>query len=377
MGRHGAKLRRAKSRDSRAAGQRRGKKGRKPRDIVAVDLFCGAGGLTRGLLDAGVQVVAGYDIAEGCRYPYECNNRPAVFKKKSVTNITGEELSSLYRDDCWRVLVGCAPCQPFSRYTQGFNTTSDRKWPLLRHFARLAAALKPHVISMENVSELQRHSVFHEFVNRLKAIGYETNFSVVSCPDYGIPQRRSRLVLFASLLGPICIVPPTHTPDRYPTVRMAIGHLPRLAAGRASSEDALHCSSRLSRLNLRRIRASRPGGTWRDWNPELVAACHRKKKGNTYPSVYGRMAWDSPSPTITTQFFGFGNGRFGHPEQDRAISLREGAALQSFPERYEFAKAGCEYCFKTIGRMIGNAVPVRLGEMIGKTIKLHLEQHGE
>ncbi len=343
--------------------------------IVAVDLFCGVGGLTRGLLDAGIQVVAGYDVAQECCYPYEHNNRPAVFKNKSVSDITDEELSGLYPSDCWRVLVGCAPCQPFSRYTQGIDASSDEKWALLRHFARLAETLKPHVISMENVSELQRHSIFDEFVNRLEAVGYETTVSVVSCPDYGIPQHRSRLVLFASLLGPISIMPPTHAHSQYPTVRMAIGHLPKLKAGKASSADALHRTSKLSPLNLRRIRASRPGGTWRDWDQELVAACHRKKKGKTYRSVYGRMEWDSPSPTITTQFFGFGNGRFGHPEQDRAISLREGALLQTFPAHYEFVKPDATYYMKAIGRLIGNAVPVRLGEVIGKSIGGHLGEY--
>ena len=338
-------------------------------------MFCGVGGLTRGLLDAGIQVVAGYDIAEECQYPFEHNNRPAVFKKQSVSDITGEELSGLYPSDCWRVLVGCAPCQPFSRYTQGIDASSDEKWGLLRHFARLAEALKPHVISMENVSELQRYSIFDEFVNRLEAAGYKTTSSVVSCPDYGIPQHRNRLVLFASLLGPISMPPPTHTPDRYPTVRGTISHLPKLRAGKASATDALHRSSRLSPLNLRRIRASRPGGTWRDWDAELVAPCHRKKEGKTYPSVYGRMAWDSPSPTITTQFFGFGNGRFGHPEQNRAISLREGALLQTFPADYEFVQPDATYYMKAIGRLIGNAVPVRLGEVIGNSIGGHFGEY--
>jgi DNA (cytosine-5)-methyltransferase 1 len=341
---------------------------------VAVDLFCGAGGLTRGLLDAGIRVVAGYDIAEECRYPYEHNNRPAVFKKESVSDITGEQLSALYPQGCWRVLVGCAPCQPFSKYTQGSDAASDEKWGLLHHFARLAEEMKPDVISMENVPELQRHSIFEEFVSRLKALRYQVTSSVVFCPDYGIPQQRSRLVLFASRLGPIDLVPPTHTRDQYPTVRMTIGRLSELGAGEASPEDALHRSSKLSSVNLQRMRASQPGGTWRDWDLELRAACHRKRKGKTYPSVYGRMEWDSPSPTITTQFFGFGNGRFGHPEQDRAISLREGAVLQTFPLDYQFVKTGGQYYLKTIGRLIGNAVPVRLGEIIGRSITLHLSQ---
>ena len=350
------------------------RKGRR-KDIVAVDLFCGAGGLTRGLLDSGIQVVAGYDIAQECQYPYEHNNRPANFKRKSVSDVTVEELSSLYPRDCWRVLVGCAPCQPFSRYTQGLDNASDQKWGLLRHFARLAEGLKPDVISMENVPDLQRHKIFHEFVSRLEAVGYETTSSVVFCPNYGIPQQRSRLVLFASSFGPIPIIPPKQAAGQCPTVRITIGHLPTLEAGRAWPANPLHRSSSLSPMNLRRMRASRPGGTWRDWDRELIAACHRKKKGKTYPSVYGRMEWDSASPTITTQFFGFGNGRFGHPEQDRAISLREGALLQTFSPDYEFVEPGTTYYMKVIGRLIGNAVPVRLGEVIGETIGGHVREY--
>jgi len=127
----------------------------------------------------------------------------------------------------------------------------------------------------------------------------------------------------------------------------------------------------LSPLNLRRIKASRPGGTWRNWPPELQAACHRKTTGATYPSVYGRMEWDRPAPTITTQCFGYGNGRFGHPEQDRAISLREAAMLQTFPEMYAFAPPGASIKFNKMGRLIGNAVPVRLGEVIAQSLIGH------
>ncbi|PIQ84570.1 MAG: DNA (cytosine-5-)-methyltransferase [Candidatus Omnitrophica bacterium CG11_big_fil_rev_8_21_14_0_20_63_9] len=346
-------------------------------NVVAVDLFCGAGGLTHGLLDVGVSVVAGYDIDEACRHPFEHNNPPARFIGRSVSALKGEELARLYPPNSWRVLVGCAPCQPFSRYTQGSSAASDEKWGLLSHFGRLAEESMPDVVSMENVPELERHSVYDEFVCLLSRLGYHVSPHKVYCPDYGIPQHRTRLVLFASRLGPIRIIPPTHQPKRYMTVRRAIGNLKKIDAGGIYSRDPLHRTSRLSDTNRTRIRHSKPGGSWRDWPDELIAKCHRKKKGRTYPSVYGRMRWDEPSPTITTQFYGFGNGRFGHPEQNRAISLREGAILQTFPRDYEFVKPGDEYRFKVIGRLIGNAVPVRLGEVVGKTIKLHLSQHGK
>ena len=350
------------------------------KDVVAVDLFCGAGGLTRGLLDAGIRVAAGYDIDEVCRFPYEHNNAPAKFYNASVTELTGAELAEHYPKGCIRALVGCAPCQTFSKYTQGLSRKEDPKWVLLRQFARLVTQLKPDIVSMENVPELQRYTIFDEFLSTLADEGFhyieDARKRVAYCPDYGVPQHRNRLVIVASRLGPIELVPPTHRPTQYRRTSDVLRELPPLEAGGVCPSDPLHRASRLSPVNLDRIRHSKPGGTWRDWPSDLVAKCHRKASGRTYPSVYGRMEWDEPSPTITTQFYGFGNGRFGHPEQDRGISLREGAILQSFPAGYEFVEPGNEYCFKTIGRMVGNAVPVRLGEIIGESIGIHARDYG-
>ena len=330
-------------------------------------------------MDAAIPVSAGYDVDEACRFPYEHNNRGATFQKVSISELTAKTLAAHYPAGHTRILVGCAPCQTFSKYTQGLDNGDDPKWTLLDEFARLVREAKPDIVSMENVPELQRHDIFDRFLETLADEGFhftgDEEKRVVYCPDYGIPQHRRRLVLVASKLGPIELIPPTHTGIRQRTVRKALKQLAPLQAGESCESDPLHRTSELSPLNLRRIQHSSPGGTWRDWPEELVAACHREKTGQTYPSVYGRMEWDKPSPTITTQFFGFGNGRFGHPEQDRAISLREGATLQSFPKRYQFVEKGGNYCFKTIGRLIGNAVPVRLGEVVGETIKRHLEEH--
>jgi len=340
------------------------------RHISAVDLFCGAGGLTRGLLDSGIKVQAGYDIDSACQHAYAANNNGARFYLKSVSELTRDEVLKHYPKGHVRVLAGCAPCQPFSKYTQGQPNTQSDKWGLLREFGRLVEEVRPEVVSMENVPEMQRHAVFADFVCQLEGLGYEVSHTEAYGPDFGLPQQRKRLVLLASLLGPIGLVYPkqSHTDV---SVRSAIGHLPKLAAGE-SSEDPLHRACRLSPLNLRRIQVSRPGGCWRDWPKRLVARCHQTEMGKNYPSVYGRMEWDAPAPTITTQFFGFGNGRFGHPEQDRAITLREGAILQSFPEGYDFVAPGSKPSFATLGRLIGNAVPVRLGEAIGRSIRLHL-----
>ena len=352
------------------------KGGRKP---IAVDLYCGAGGLTRGLLDAGVEVRAGYDIDEHCRHAYEHNNSPAVFHAKSVADLKAEDVEAHYEEGRTRVLVGCAPCVTFSTYTQGQNRSKDPKWSLLRQFARLVKEVKPEIVSMENVPGLQKTAVFRDFLKVLREEGFHFNDDaekrLVYCPDYGIPQHRTRLVLIASRLGPIDLIEPTHTSVKYRCVKDALKGLPSLEAGEVSPKDSMHRASGLSNLNLRRIRQSKPGGSWRLWPANLVAKCHKKKKGMTYGSVYGRMSWDKPSPTITTQFHGFGNGRFGHPEQDRALSLREGAILQSFPNTYAFAK-DANYSLQAVARMIGNAVPVELGAVIGRSIKLHLAKHG-
>jgi DNA (cytosine-5)-methyltransferase 1 len=340
--------------------------------VSAVDLFCGAGGLTRGLLDSGIKVVAGYDIDPACQYAYEANNKGASFHLQSVADLNSADLEAHYPAGHVRVLVGCAPCQPFSKYTQGCDTSTDAKWGLANEFSRLVSALKPEVVSMENVPEIQRHAVFQQFVERLKHSGYHVSFSEAYGPDYGVPQQRRRLVLLASLLGEIALLKPRQVSNI--TVRSAIAHLPALKAGE-QSDDPMHRACRLSPLNLRRIKASRPGGCWRDWPSDLVANCHRTEMGKNYPSVYGRMEWDAPAPTITTQFFGFGNGRFGHPEQDRAVTLREGAILQSFPPDYCFIPPGSEASFATLGRLIGNAVPVRLGAAIGRSIRAHIKNH--
>ena len=341
--------------------------------IRGVDLFCGAGGLTRGLAGAGIDVGLGIDIDPACEYPYTANNK-ASFLLKSVEEVTSTDISDVFDDAPFRLLAGCAPCQPFSTYSQGWSCPSDERWNLLEQFSRLIGETRPHLVTMENVPRLEREGVFVDFVAVLEEEGFNVFHGIVNCADYGVPQQRQRLVLLASRLDPINIIKPTTAEGHRVTVQDAIGNMSPLKAGEVCEDDPLHQASELSLLNLKRIRASKPGGTWRDWDKNLRATCHRKKSGKTYPSVYGRMTWDDPSPTMTTQYYGFGNGRFGHPEQNRAISLREGAILQSFPKTYKFVPKGDPIYRKSIGRLIGNAVPVKLGTAIGKSIVLHVEE---
>jgi DNA (cytosine-5)-methyltransferase 1 len=343
---------------------------------AAVDVFCGVGGLTHGMLKEGIRVYAGVDIDPRCRYPYEKNNE-CLFVEEDIAKLSGLEVASFFPVNHTKILVGCAPCQPFSTYTRGKRERKLHKWGLLSAFGRIIREADPDIVSMENVPQLQKEVIFKRFVTNLRSQGYSVTYSNVNCWTYGVPQTRTRLVLFASKYGEINLVTPTHSPNRRRSVRQAIGRLEPIKAGEASARDSLHRASALSTRNLRRIRASNPGGTWRDWADGLVADCHKADTGETYPGVYGRMKWNLPGPTITTQCHGFGNGRFGHPEQDRAISLREAALLQTFPRRYEFVAPDDPITFHHLGRLIGNAVPVRLGRIIGRSILRHLEAQSD
>ncbi|WP_017305544.1 DNA cytosine methyltransferase [Spirulina subsalsa] len=344
-------------------------------NISTIDLFCGAGGLTHGFEQAGLKVQAGYDIDPACKFPYEYNNK-ARFFLQNIETINASELIECFADSQIKILAGCAPCQPFSTYSRRYkDKTEQGKWTLLQEFLRLIEECQPDIISMENVLQLKQYPVFSEFITQLEQLKYFLGCYTVNCLDYGIPQSRKRLVILGSKLGQINLIPATHTPNNYQTVRKAISDLEPLAAGQASTKDLLHRCSKLSPINLRRIQASKPGGTWRDWPENLIAKCHLKNTGKTYPAVYGRMEWDKPSPTITTQCFGFGNGRFGHPEQDRAISLREAALLQTFPLEYQFVAPNQPVVFDLVGRLIGNAVPVKLDQVIAQSILNHIEKY--
>lgn len=342
--------------------------------IYAVDLFSGIGGLTYGLQQSGIDVVAGIDIEGKCKYPYETNTK-ATFIEKDIRDVTAEEINELYpKDTEVKVLVGCAPCQPFSSYSYRYKKNGEQQYgnnmDLLDYFGELIVNVQPDIVSMENVPQLEKNPVFLNFVELLVENGYIVNYDVIFAPDYGVPQNRKRLVLLASRKGEINILEPIYNKDNYLTVRDAIGDMDPIQAGEVSENDYLHQAANLSVKNKERMKQSIPGGTWEDWDKKLILEAHKKSTGNTYKSVYGRMEWDKPSPTITTQFYGFGNGRFGHPEQDRALSLREGAILQTFPEDYIFYdnRNTNKLSKKDLGITIGNAVPVKLGEAIGQSI---------
>ncbi len=333
----------------------------------AVDFFCGGGGMTRGLLNAKIKVQFGLDFNPACHETYEHNNG-IPYICRDITGVTAKELTAEYpillnNNDL--LLVGCAPCQPFSNQRRSANEHVAVN--LLDEFGRLVQELEPCCILVENVPGIQRrgHDVFERFLGLLKEMNYNVCYDVVNAADYGVPQKRKRLILIASNEFVPMIPATTHGEGLLPyeTVRNAIERFPEIPAGGNDEHFFNHQSSALSPLNLDRIVATpHDGGGRLDWPPELILNCHNNGyRGHT--DVYGRMHWDEVAPTLTSKCFSLSNGRFGHPEQNRAISLREAASIQSFPDNYQFFGSVQE-----IGKQIGNAVPVLLAQRIGEYI---------
>lgn len=337
----------------------------------AVDFFCGGGGMTRGLLNAGIEVQFGLDFNPACRETYEHNNN-IPYLCRNITEVNAEALIAEYpilHQNNELLLVGCAPCQPFSN--QRHSKHEHVAVNLLDEFGRLVQDLEPCCVLVENVPGIQRrgHAVFERFLVLLNEMHYNVCYGVVNAADYGVPQKRKRLILIASNEFVPEIPQVTHGEGLLPyvTVRDAIWRFPAIQAGENNDQFYNHHSSALSQLNLERIDATpHDGGSRLDWPPHLTLNCHNNGyRGHT--DVYGRMHWDEVSPTLTSKCFSLSNGRFGHPEQNRAISLREAASIQSFPDDYQFFGSVQE-----IGKQIGNAVPVLLAQSIGEYI---LEQH--
>ena len=273
-------------------------------------------------------VKAGIDNDPTCRYAFETNNTGATFVCKDVRDIKLADIQPYYETAEVTALVGCAPCQRFSAHNRR-TKPSDADCSLVNEFARIVNDVTPDLVSMENVPGLAKHSAFDDLIALLKDLDYEVGpTDVVSCERYGVPQPRRRLVLLASRRGPISLPVSNSAP---PTVRDYIHDMPPIADGEVCEDDPAHAAMPLTPTNRERIAQSKPGGSWEDWEDRLLNQCHRNAH---YPAAYGRMSWDDLAPTITTQFCYYSTGRFGHPEQNRAISVREGALLQTFPRGY-------------------------------------------
>jgi DNA (cytosine-5)-methyltransferase 1 len=355
-------------------------------DLSAVDMFCGAGGLTYGLEQAGISVQRGLDIDRHSAYPYE-KNTDSSFRRVDIKPLARdpEPIKQMFPWDAdVEVLAACAPCQPYSTlsHAKKGDTEDHEKWGLLTDFKKIVEYVEPDIVVTENVLQVRHDDTYEQFETALENMGYALNDPEnrnVYAPEYGIPQKRKRWVLIASREGQIELPEPIYTDEsEYPTVEETIRHLPPIEAGEVHPSNELHRARTLSDLNLERIQHMEPGGDWQLWEERgqehLLADCHTKDSGRSYKAPYSRMRPDEPAPTITTQFYNYGSGRFGHydTEQDRALSLLEGALLQTFPEDYEFYDDFEDVGVKNAGRLIGNAVPPLLAEHIGDAIVEHM-----
>ncbi len=270
------------------------------------------------------------------------------------------------------VFIACAPCQPFSRSYKKKNAADNRKHLILR-FLDFVQELNPDSIFVENVPGFEQ-AEGGSFLSMIgtKQLGYEVNFNRVNAKFYGIPQNRSRLIVLASRHGKIDFPSPTHGKGllSFETVENKISKYPPICAGTADSEIPNHIARRVSKLNMQRLRSTpQDGGSRTDWPADLWLKCHKNDKAG-HSDVYGRMHWQEPAPTLTCRCNSISNGRFGHPSQDRAISLREAAALQTFSDDFVFL--GNQ---SNIARHIGNAVPPLLAQIFAQTIKQHLSAY--
>ena len=361
----------------------------KNKSIAVFDFFCGCGGTSRGFQKAGMDIAFALDIDQDANGTFTKNFPETIFCDKSITELTISDLQQtlVKHKDSYKLFCGCAPCQPFTKQ----NTESpkrDVRKSLLTHFGKVIEVCEPDFVFVENVPGLQKVpknkcGPFPAFKELLEKMEYYITYGVVAAQDFGAPQLRRRFVLLASRHGEINIPSPTHGKDcdnPYKTVRDAIEDLPAIAAGETYKEDDVlnHRAAELSELNMTRIKASaHDGGGRNNWPKNLWPECYTRKNesGGTHSGhtdCYGRLWWDKPATGLTTRCISYSNGRFGHPEQDRAISVREAARLQGFDDDFEFTGN-----LNSMARQIGNAVPVDLAFAMGNHFIKHVEAiHG-
>ena len=351
------------------------------RRVKVFDFFSGCGGASRGFQDAGMDVVFALDWDTDASRTFKRNFPDATFESGDIRDMDADSVRKLVDEQRPHHILfcGCAPCQPFTKQ----NTTrpepdEDDRVPLLLEFLRFIRKCEPDVVFVENVPGIQNvhpdSEPLSSFLQGLKEAGYSRpTCESVALKRYGVPQGRRRFLLLASRHEPIELPPQTHGPEtpnpEFATVLDWIGDLPAIGAGETHPEIDDHRAARLSALNLERIRATPEGGGNRDWPKELQLKCHQGTNG--YTDVYGRMSWHRPASGLTTRCISYSNGRFGHPEQDRAISIREAACLQTFPMDFRFSGN-----LNSRARQIGNAVPVRLAKVVGRHVTDHLAEAG-
>jgi DNA (cytosine-5)-methyltransferase 1 len=345
----------------------------KAKTLKAVDFFCGGGGMSYGMLEAGINVLAGIDFEPNCKKTYEDNITGAQFIQADVFDLKEEELESklkLNKNDNDLILIGCSPCQFWSIINTD-KTKSTKSANLLIEFTRFVKYFNPGYVVVENVPGVLRkknESGLEDFIIWLEGNNYRVHFEVHNVAEYGVPQSRKRFTLIANRVTEELINPLKKEGEKV-TVKDVLGvsnGFPVINDGHKDETEFLHTVASISTMNKRRLKkVAKDGGNRLGFanDPELQLGCFIGKD-SSFKDTFGRLWWDRPSPTITTKFFSISNGRFVHPQEDRALSLREGATLQSFPKGYKFHGTSTS----AIARLIGNAVPPQYAKCIGEAI---------
>ena len=349
------------------------------------DFFSGCGGASVGFRQAGILHALAVDSCPDAIGTFQKNFPGVPVINESIERVDAKRIQAHYSNGPEvKLFCGCAPCQPFTKQKTNSKReiSTDERCGLLTHFAGIVHACLPELVFVENVPGLQHITMeeggpFSSFLDRLRQDNYSLAFGVIAAQDYGAAQVRRRLVLVASKLGAITLPEPTHGPKkskRYLTVRDAIGNFPPVEHGTEHPDMRRypnHRAAALSVLNLERIRHTGPHGR-RDWPPSLLPDCYAKKDNgkqyNGHSDCYTRLAWNEPAPGLTTRCISYSNGRFGHPEQDRAITIREAARLQGFPNSFVFVGS-----LSSMARQIGNAVPVPVARAFGRHFVKHVK----
>lgn len=339
----------------------------------AIDFFCGGGGMTCGLRQAGIEVIAGVDFDATVGATYEYNNSGSKFVCADIKRLRSDYFEKIFhvqRNDNHLIMVGCSPCQYYSIINHD-TTKSELSKNLLRSFARFIDYYRPGYVLVENVPGIvtNKDSILPEFLKKLDKCGYKDVIrEIVNMSEYGVPQSRRRFSLIATRIDGVKL----HLPIKENRVSvladvLGVEHgFPKICAGHRDNTAFAHTAAGLSPKGLKRMQKTRhDGGSRLDWadDAELQLKCFIAHD-DSFKDTYGRMWWDKPAPTITTKFFSISNGRFGHPEEDRAISIREGATIQTFPKDYVFKTSS----IATAARIIGNAVPPEYAKRLGETI---------
>jgi DNA (cytosine-5)-methyltransferase 1 len=340
--------------------------------MKALDFFCGGGGMSCGMQQAGVEILAGIDYEIACKNTYEENITGAKFIHADVFELAEETLQkelNLKRNDEELILIGCSPCQFWSIINTDRNK-SEKSKSLLVEFERFVKFFNPGYVVVENVPGVLRRkeeSGLDNFINWLESNSFNVHFEIHNTYDFGVPQNRKRFTLVASRVGKELVFP--KQVEQKKTVADVLGvknGFKKVNAGHVDKTDFLHTVANIMPITFKRLlKVEKDGGDRLGFaeDPELQLPCF-VGKNKSFQDTFGRLWWDKPANTITTKFYSVSNGRFVHPEEHRALSLREGATLQSFPTSYKFLGTSID----SIARQIGNAVPPEYARQIGLAI---------